>query len=150
MFEILNGQKTDVRLAGNIGNPILSIKNIKKKTIIVIEASSYQLEYSKIFRSKYAAILNLSPDHIERHKTMNNYIKAKFKLLQNQLKGNFAFVKKNDTLISQKKKKKFKSKIIKVDILKVKKFLKNIKNDYFLTETNKENLSFILEISKKT
>ena len=150
LFEILNDQKTDVRLAGNIGNPILSIKNIKKKTIIVIEASSYQLEYSKIFRSKYAAILNLSPDHIERHKTMNNYVKAKFKLLQNQLKGNFAFVKKNDTLISQAlKKKKFKSKIIKVDILKVKKFLKNIKNDYFLTETNKENLSFILEISKK-
>ena len=150
LFEILNDQKTDVRLAGNIGNPILSIKNIKKKTIIVIEASSYQLEYSKIFRSKYAAILNLSPDHIERHKTMNNYIKAKFKLLQNQLKGNFAFVKKNDTLISQAlKKKKFKSKIIKVDIFKVKKFLKNIKNDYFLTEANKENLSFILEISKK-
>ena len=150
LFETLNGQKTDVRLAGNIGNPILSIKNIKKKTIIVIEASSYQLEYSKIFRSKYAAILNLSPDHIERHKTMNNYIKAKFKLLQNQLKGNFAFIKKNDTLISQAlKKKKFKSKIIKVDILKVKKFLKNIKNDYFLTEANKENLSFILEISKK-
>ena len=150
LFEILNDQKTDVRLTGNIGNPILSIKNIKKKTIIVIEASSYQLEYSKIFRSKYAAILNLSPDHIERHKTMNNYIKAKFKLLQNQLKGNFAFVKKNDTLISQAlKKKKFKSKIIKVDIFKVKKFLKNIKNDYFLTEANKENLSFILEISKK-
>ena len=81
---------------------------------------------------------------------MNNYVKAKFKLLQNQLKGNFAFVKKNDNLISQTlKKKKFKSKIIKVDILKVKKFLKNTKNDYFLTETNKENLSFILEISKK-
>ena len=53
-------------------------------------------------------------------------------------------------MISQTlKKKKFKSKIIKVDILKVKKFLKNTKNDYFLTETNKENLSFILEISKK-
>ena len=37
---------------------------------------------------------------------MNNYVKAKFKLLQNQLKGNFAFVKKNDTLISQALKKK--------------------------------------------
>ena len=116
LFEILNDQKTDVRLAGNIGNPILSIKNIKKKTIIVIEASSYQLEYSKIFRSKYAAILNLSPDHIERHKTMNNYVKAKFKLLQNQLKGNFAFVKKNDTLdfTSLKEKKNLKVKLLKL------------------------------------
>ena len=40
-------QKFDVKLVGNIGNPILSIKNVKKKTIFIIEASSYQLEYSK-------------------------------------------------------------------------------------------------------
>jgi UDP-N-acetylmuramoylalanine--D-glutamate ligase len=79
----------------------LSIKKVKKKTIFIIEASSYQLEYSKIFISKYALILNLSPDHIERHKTMNNYVKAKFKLLKNQLKGHFAFVKKNDLLIKR-------------------------------------------------
>ena len=75
----------NVKLVGNIGNPILSEKKFKK-TIFIIEASSYQLEYSKIFKSKYAAILNLSPDHIERHKTINNYVKAKFKLLKNQLK----------------------------------------------------------------
>ena len=59
-------QKFDVRLVGNIGNPILSAKNVKKKTIFVVEASSYQLEYSKIFRSKYSVILNISADHIER------------------------------------------------------------------------------------
>ena len=64
-----------LNLVGNIGNPILSVKNVKKKTIFVIEASSYQLEYSKIFKSKYAVILNLSPDHIERHKTLNNMLK---------------------------------------------------------------------------
>ena len=66
--------KFDVKLVGNIGNPILSEK-IKKKTIFVIEASSYQLEYSKIFKSKFAVILNISPDHLERHKTINKYIK---------------------------------------------------------------------------
>ena len=44
------------------------------------------MEYSKIFKSKYAAILNLYPDHIERHKNINQYIKAKFKLLKNQNK----------------------------------------------------------------
>ena len=94
MYDVLLDQNIDVRLVGNIGNPILSVKNIKKRTIFVIEASSYQLEYSKIFRSKYAAILNISPDHIERHKTIGKYIKAKFKLLKNQIKGNLAFVKK--------------------------------------------------------
>ena len=123
---------------------------LKKKTIFVIEASSYQLDYSKIFKSKYAAILNLSPDHIERHKTLKKYIKSKFKLLKNQNKKNFAFVKKNDILINKElKKTKFKSKIIKVNIKQKSDFFENIDNDYFSTETNKENLLFVLEISKK-
>ena len=149
IYEILRKKKVDVRLAGNIGNPILLERNIKNKTIFVIEASSYQLEYSKIFKSKYALILNLSPDHIERHKTMNNYVKAKFKLLKNQLKGHYAFVKKNDLFIKKELKlSKFESKIIRVDTKK-NNILKNIHNNYFLTETNKENLLFALEISKK-
>ena len=101
MYDILSNHKFDVKLAGNIGNPILSEKKIKRKTIFIIEASSYQLEYSKIFRSKYAAILNLSPDHIERHKTFKRYIKAKFKLLKNQLKNHYAFVNRNDLWISK-------------------------------------------------
>ncbi len=150
LYEILKNQKFDVKLVGNIGNPILSSKNIKKKTIFVIEASSYQLDYSKIFKSKYVAILNLSPDHIERHKTIQNYINAKFKLLKSQSKTNLAFVKKGDKLIERKlKSNSFKSKIIKVSKKKFHNFLKKIKNDYFLTEANKENLSFALEISSK-
>ena len=56
MYEVLYDQKFDVKLVGNIGNPILSVRGVKKKTIFVLEASSYQLEYSKIFKSKYAAI----------------------------------------------------------------------------------------------
>ena len=149
LYEIFLQQKFDVKLVGNIGNPILSVKKVKKKTIFIIEASSYQLEYSKIFRSKYALILNLSPDHIERHKTMNNYVKAKFKLLKNQLKGHYAFVKKDDLFIKKElKSSKFESKIIRVDTKK-NNILKNIRNNYFLTETNKENLLFALEISKR-
>ena len=150
LYEVLLKQKFDVRLVGNIGNPILSVKKVKKKTIFIVEASSYQLEYSKIFRSKYAAILNLTPDHIERHKTFNNYIKAKFKLLKNQLKGHLAFIKKNDLIIQREiKSSRIRSKITKVDKNKIDIFLKNIDNNYFLTETNKENLSFVLAISKK-
>ena len=149
LYEIFKQQKFDAKLVGNIGNPILSVKKVQKKTIFIIEASSYQLEYSKIFRSKYALILNLSPDHIERHKTMNNYVKAKFKLLKNQLKGHYAFVKKNDLFIKKElKSSKFESKIIRVDTKK-NNILKNIRNNYFLTETNKENLLFALEISKR-
>jgi len=149
LYEILLNQKIDVRLVGNIGNPILSVKNITKKTIFIIEASSYQLDYSKFFRSKYAVILNLSPDHIERHKTLSNYVKAKFKLLKSQLKGHLAFVKKGDLLINKElKRNKFKSKIIKVNTKKLRYFFKKINNNYFQSETNKENLLFVLEISK--
>ena len=150
MYEVLLHQKFDVKLVGNIGNPILSIKNVKKKTIFVIEASSYQLEYSKIFKSKYAAVLNLSPDHIERHKTLANYIKAKFKLLKSQSKGDFAFIKKDDLLINKELRfNRLKSIMIKVDTKKKNSFFKNIDNKYFLTETNKENLMFVLKIVKK-
>ena len=150
LYRVLSDQKFDVRLVGNIGNPILSINDIKKKTIFVIEASSYQLEYSKIFKSRYAAILNLYPDHIERHKTLRNYIKAKFKLLKNQLDGSLAFVKKDDLLIKDYLKTcKLKSKLIKVDTKKKINLLKKIDNKYFTTESNKENLLFVLEICKK-
>ena len=149
LYEVLLDQRYDVKLAGNIGTPILSIKKIKKKTLFVIEASSYQLDYSKIFKSKYAVILNLSPDHIERHKSIRKYILAKFKLIKSQSKSDLAFVKKDDVLIKKELRSgKFSSKIIKVDTRK-NNFLSNINNDYFTTETNKENLSFVFEISKK-
>ena len=62
----------------------------------------------------------------------------------------FAYVKDNDSLISQKNKiKNFNPKIIKVNTRKLDKFLKNINNNYFLTNSNKENLSFCFRNIKK-
>ncbi len=149
LHEVLLDQKFDSRLIGNIGNPALSEKKITKKTIFVIEASSYQLEYSQIFKSKYSVILNITPDHIERHKNLKNYINAKFKLLISQSKDSISFVKKNDRLISKKiDKANLKNKIIKIDTLKTNKIFNQIKNKYFLSDGNKENLSFILKICK--
>ena len=150
LYEILSDQKFDVKLVGNIGKPILSVKNVKPKTIFVIEASSYQLEYSKVFKSKFSVILNISPDHIERHKSFDRYVDAKFKLLKNQIKGNTAFVKKDDHNINKKlKSNKLKSNIIKVNTKKIDLLIKRLDNKYFFTDTNKENLSFVLAISKK-
>ena len=150
LYEILLANNYDVRLVGNIGNPILSAKKIRPKTIFVVEASSYQLEYSRIFKSRYSAILNISPDHIERHKTLNNYVKAKFKLLMNQSKKTFGFVKKNDFLINEHlKKKKLKCNILRVNTNINHEIFHKIKNEYFLSKTNKENLLFTLSILKK-
>ena len=149
LYEVLEDQKYDVRLIGNIGNPALSEKKITKHTIFVIEASSYQLEYSQIFSSKYAVILNIAPDHIERHKNLKNYITAKFKLLVSQPNNATAFVNKNDSLITKKiDNNNLNQKIIKIDSKKSNKIYNQIKNKYFLSSGNKENLSFVLKISK--
>ena len=150
LYEVLKDQKFDVRLVGNIGNPILLEKNITKNTIYVIEASSYQLEYSKLFKADYAAILNISPDHLERHKTLANYIKAKFKLIKNQTSRGVAFLNTKNLYIKKEiKKNRIISKIIRINKKINSKFIEKINNPYFISEGNKENLSFVIEISKK-
>ena len=150
LHNALIDQKRDSRLIGNIGNPALLEKNITKKTIFVIEASSYQLDYSRIFRSKFAVILNITSDHIERHKTLINYVNAKFKLLRSQVRGSFAFVKKDDEIINKQiKKGKYKAKIYKVKTSNLNKDFIKINNKYFISDGNKENLSFIFKIASK-
>ena len=150
LHDALIDQNRDSRLIGNIGNPALSEKNITKKTIFVIEASSYQLDYSRIFRSKYAVILNITSDHIERHKSLKNYVNAKFNLLKSQISGSFAYVKKNDDLITKKINKiNYKAKIYRVQTSNLNKKFNKVTNKYFVSDGNKENLSFILKIASK-
>ena len=150
IYEVLKCQKIDARLVGNIGNPILSEKKITPKTVFVIEASSYQLEYSKIFKSHLAAILNISPDHLERHGSIRNYIKAKFKLIKTQTKKDFTFLNTNNLFIKRYLSgQKILSKIIKINKTVQSKVLKKIDNPNFLSDGNKENLSFVFEIAKK-
>ena len=149
LYDALKDQKIDARLVGNIGNPVLLEKKITRKTVFVIEASSYQLEYSKLFKSNISLILNISPDHLERHKTINKYVDAKFKLIKNQSKKDLAILNtKNFYINKQLKTKNFLPKIIKIkkEINNI--FLKKIDNQYFKTDGNMENLKFILEVAK--
>ena len=149
LYDVLKDQKVDVRLVGNIGNPILLEKKVTKKTVFVIEASSYQLEYSKLFKSNISLILNISPDHLERHKTINKYVSAKFKLIKNQSKKDIAILNtKNFYIKRELESKNFLPKIIKIEKRIDDIFLKKINNQYFNTEGNKENLKFILAVSK--
>ena len=149
MYDILKDQKKDVRLVGNIGNPILLEKKIKKDTLFVIEASSYQLEYSKLFKTNISIILNITPDHLERHKTINKYVSAKFKLIKNQSKNDIAILNtKNFYIKRELKQKKFAPSILKIEKYTSDKFIKKIDNYYFDTDGNKENLTFVLKVSK--
>ena len=149
LYDILKDQKKDVRLVGNIGNPVLLEKKIKKDTLFVIEASSYQLEYSKLFKTNISLILNISPDHLERHKTINKYVSAKFKLIKNQSKNDIAILNTKNFYIKRKlKQKKFAPSILKIEKYVSDRFIKKIDNHYFDTDGNKENLTFVLKVSK--
>ena len=149
LFDVLKKNKKDVRLTGNIGYPILLEKNFNNDTIFVIEASSYQLEYSKFFKSNYSMILNLYPNHLERHGNFKKYVGSKFKLIKNQSKQDYAFIEnKNKVLNKLIKKNQINSKIKKVNYKKYFNYLKFIKKSYFKNLNNIKNLSFIFEISK--
>ena len=89
--KILKTAKYNVKTVGNIGKPILST-TYKKKIYLILEASSYQLQYSKLFRSKHAAILNISPDHLERHKNLKNYIQIKSKIFFAQNNLDYSYI----------------------------------------------------------
>ncbi len=150
LFDVLKNQKRDVRLTGNIGNPILTEKKITPKTIFVIEASSYQIEYSKNFKANYAVILNITPDHLERHGTFASYVKAKFKLIRTQTNKDYLFLNENNKFLKKEiKKKKLNSKIINVNAKPMYQDLLKVKNTYFLTEGNKQNLLHVFAVVKK-
>ena len=150
LYDILRIKKKDVRLVGNIGNSPLQEKKIKKNTIFIVEASSYQISYNKFFKADYAAILNLSVDHLERHGNLNKYANAKIKLITDQEKNKFSFIEnKNDIINKLILNKNVKSKIIKINYNKTDFFKKKINNDYLLDKNNLNNIHFVYKISKQ-
>ena len=149
IHEFLKKAKKDVRLVGNIGKPTLNEKYISKNTIFVIEASSYQIEYSKFFKSDISAILNLSPDHLERHENYSNYVDAKFKLIKNQENRGVSIINKNEKLIVERlKKNKIIGKILKLNLNSKIYFASKITNSYFHNLSNLDNLKFAFSIAK--
>ena len=143
---LLKKNKMVTELGGNIGNPILNLK-IKKNSLVIIEASSYQLSYSQFVKPTYALLLNITNDHLKWHGNIKNYINSKFKIFLLQNSKEFA-------LLKQKKiskiftKKKFKSKLIKINSLTYKSINKKIFNTYLNLDSNIENMSFVYEVSK--
>ena len=149
LYNIFKLKKLDVRLVGNIGKPPLQEKKIKKNTIFIVEASSYQISYSKYFKSDYAVILNLNADHLERHKSLKKYAKAKIKLICDQEKNKLSLIERDSVIINRLLlNKNIKSKIIKVNYNKANFFKKNINNDYLLDKNNLNNIHFVYKISK--
>lgn len=83
--EIMKAWKESVFVVGNIGIPYTHVANdIKKDSIVVAEISSFQLETIHEFAPQVSAILNLTPDHLNRHYTFENYAATKLKITMNQ------------------------------------------------------------------
>lgn len=83
--EILRNYASDVRVVGNIGIPYTSMaRDMTAQTVTVAEISSFQLETVEHFAPKVSAILNITPDHLNRHHTMENYIAAKERITEGQ------------------------------------------------------------------
>lgn len=83
--EIMKNYFADVKVVGNIGIPYTSVAaDTTEDTVTVAEISSFQLETIHTFAPKVTAILNITPDHLNRHHTMENYIAAKESITKNQ------------------------------------------------------------------
>lgn len=95
-YHILKRGGLDVGLAGNVGNSLALQVAEDNHDYYVIELSSFQLDYMFDFKADVAILLNITPDHLDRyHYNMQEYVDAKFRIIQNQTKVD-AFVYWND------------------------------------------------------
>ena len=92
-------EKSKVWVGGNIGRPLIDkLDEIKKNDFVVLELSSFQLE---ILQSSphIAVVLNIKPDHLDRHKTMDDYVAAKTNILAHQSENDIAVLNRDDPIV---------------------------------------------------
>ncbi len=95
--EIMTAAGFSTLVGGNIGTPAISLtERATPETVIVLEVSSFQLETIQTFRPKVAVVLNITPDHLDRHRTFEIYVNAKARLFENQQPSDFAVLNADD------------------------------------------------------
>jgi len=96
--EIIAAGKFPTLVGGNIGTPAISlVDQAGPSTWTVLEVSSFQLETIVAFRPRVAVILNITPDHLDRHKTFDNYVNAKARIFENQRADDFTVLNADDS-----------------------------------------------------
>lgn len=97
MFALQNKR---VYVSGNIGFPLSgAVRQALPGDVVIVELSSFQLEDTQNFRAHIAAILNITPDHLDYHETMEKYLDAKKKILHNQGSNDWAVLNWDDPLV---------------------------------------------------
>ncbi len=95
---IIGAGKFPVLVGGNIGTPAITFADqAKSDAWTVLEVSSFQLETIVSFRPRIAVILNITPDHLDRHKTFENYVNAKARIFENQQPDDFTIFNADDS-----------------------------------------------------
>ncbi len=95
--EILGAGGLPTVVGGNIGTPAISlVERATANTWAVLEVSSFQLETVQTFRPRIAVILNITPDHLDRHRTFEAYAGAKARIFENQQSDDFAVLNEDD------------------------------------------------------
>ncbi len=96
--EIIAAGNFPTLVGGNIGTPAISfVDQAGPTTWTVLEVSSFQLETVVEFRPRIAVILNITPDHLDRHKTFDNYVNAKARIFENQRPEDFTVLNADDS-----------------------------------------------------
>ncbi|MDP2960697.1 MAG: UDP-N-acetylmuramoyl-L-alanine--D-glutamate ligase, partial [candidate division Zixibacteria bacterium] len=100
--EIFKEDGRECKVAGNIGVPFSSVvQEVSSRGIIVLEISSFQLEKIEEFSPKVSAILNITPDHLDRYPDLKSYTDAKLRLLENQTEKDFVVLNWDDPVTSK-------------------------------------------------
>lgn len=104
--EIMESYFQSVRVVGNIGVPYTQmVMDMEDETITVAEISSFQLETIETFCPHISAVLNIQPDHLNRHHTMENYIQTKERIFENQTEQDFCVLNYDDLVTREMSKK---------------------------------------------
>lgn len=97
-FVVREQKGRNVFVTGNIGTPVSEVTpHVRKEDFLIIEVSSYQLEDSSYFQPQCACIVNITPDHLEHHGGLLNYLKAKAKVTRNQREADTLVVNAADS-----------------------------------------------------
>lgn len=100
---ILETAGVQTLVGGNIGAPLISlVESSTDSTVTVVEISSFQLETIQAFRPEIGVLLNLTPDHLDRHASFDQYASAKMRLFENQLERDFAILNADDPEVTKR------------------------------------------------
>jgi UDP-N-acetylmuramoylalanine--D-glutamate ligase len=99
--EMLRDAEMHVQVGGNIGTPLISmIHSSRDDGWTVVEVSSFQLETIVDFHPTVAAVLNVTPNHMDRYESLNDYAAAKHNIFRNQTPGDVAILNADDAIVS--------------------------------------------------